>query len=146
MKRRILVVDDQQEWIDFLVEELSIYDVQVAKTRDAVLKALRYNNVALVIANIRRLDVLQAIADEYPDTHIVVFTVSPTAREAATAYGLGASDYFTRSFNPPVILSRIEKALGMAQKRAHSNDSRPPQQNRGMNGGTLNGQTCVVCG
>ncbi len=117
MKQRILVVDDQQEWIDFLKAELQAYDLIVAQSSDVALRQLQEDDFALVIANVRRLDVLKAIAEKYPNEHVVVMTVSPTTREAATAYGLGALDYFIRSFKPKTILLQIERAIQLAQRR-----------------------------
>ena len=71
----------------------------------------------LIITNIRRLDVLQAIAEKYPDNHVVVMTISPSTQEAATAYRLGAMDYFPRSFRSRSVLAVVEEAMRKATKQ-----------------------------
>lgn len=130
MKPRILVVDDQQEWTEFLREELRTFDLEIAESSDAALRELQQDDFDLIVANIRRIDVLQTIADKYPDKHVVVMTITPTVREAAMAYLLGALDYFPRSFDAQFILTTIEKALRIAQKRRDSFGSQQPGKDR----------------
>lgn len=126
MKQRILIVDDQPEWLEFARDELREYKLEVAKSSEAALQKLKKKRYDLVITNIRRLDVLQAIADKYPDNHVVVMTISPSTREAATAYRLGAMDYFPRSFRSQSVLAVVEEAMRKAiqQKSTLSNAQR----------------------
>jgi DNA-binding NtrC family response regulator len=126
MKQRILIVDDQPEWLKFAQDELREYKLEVAKSSKAALQKLEKKHYDLIISNIRRLDVLQAIAEKHPDNYVVVMTISPSTREAATAYRLGAMDYFPRSFNPQYVLAVVEEAMRKAikQKSALTNAQR----------------------
>ena len=116
MKQRILIIDDQPEWLEFAKDELREYRLEVAKSSETALQKLEKKRYDLVITNIRRLDVLQAIAEKYSENHFVVMTISPSTREAATAYRLGAMDYFPRSFQPQSVLAVVEEAMRKAIK------------------------------
>lgn len=126
MKQSILIVDDQPEWLEFARDELQEYKLEVAKSSKAALQKLGKKRYDLIITNIRRLDVLQALADQYPENHVVVMTISPSTREAATAYRLGAMDYFPRSFQPQSVLAVVEEAMRKAiqQKSTLTNAQR----------------------
>jgi DNA-binding NtrC family response regulator len=117
MKRRILVVDDQDEWLAFLQNEVPDYTFEIARNSDDALAELQSDNFDLVIANMRRRDILEAIADHFPREQVIVITVAPTAREAALAYRLGALDYFARSFSASDLLNKIERAVRIGQRR-----------------------------
>jgi DNA-binding NtrC family response regulator len=117
MKQRILIVDDQPEWVEFAKDELREYKLEVATSSEAALPKLEKERYDLIITNIRRLDVLQAIAEKYPDNHVVVMTISPSTQEAATAYRLGAMDYFPRSFRSQSVLVVVEEAMRKAIKQ-----------------------------
>jgi DNA-binding NtrC family response regulator len=117
MKQRILIVDDQPEWVEFAKDELREYKLEVAENSETALQKLDNKHYDLIISNIRRLDVLQAIAEKYPDNHVVVMTISPSTREAATAYRLGAMDYFPRSFRSQSVLAVVEEAMRKAIKQ-----------------------------
>ena len=126
MNQRILIVDDQPEWLEFAKDELREYKLEVAENSETALQKLEKKHYDLIISNIRRLDVLQAIAEKYPKSHVVVMTISPSTREAATAYRLGAMDYFPRSFQPQSVLTVVEEAMRKAikQKSALTNAQR----------------------
>jgi DNA-binding NtrC family response regulator len=117
MKQRILIVDDQPEWVEFAKDELREYKLEVAENSETALQKLEKKHYDLIISNIRRLDVLQAIAEKYPENHVVVMTISPSTREAATAYRLGAMDYFPRSFRSQSVLAVVEEAMRKAIKQ-----------------------------
>jgi DNA-binding NtrC family response regulator len=117
MKQRILIVDDQPEWVEFAKDELREYKLEVAENSETALQKLEKKHYDLIISNIRRLDVLQAIAEKYPENHVVVMTISPSTREAATAYRLGAMDYFPRSFGSQSVLAVVEEAMRKAIKQ-----------------------------
>lgn len=117
MKQRILIIDDQPEWLEFAKGELRKYKLEVAKSPEAALRKLEKDHYDLIITNMRRLDVLQAIAEKYPENHVVVMTISPSTREAAAAYRLGAMDYFPRSFAPQSVLAVVEEAMRKAIKQ-----------------------------
>lgn len=117
MKQRILIVDDQPEWVEFAKDELREYKLEVAENSEIALQKLEKKHYDLIISNIRRLDVLQAIAEKYPENHVVVMTISPSTREAATAYRLGAMDYFPRSFRSQSVLAVVEEAMRKAIKQ-----------------------------
>lgn len=115
MKARILIIDDEPYWIDFARSDLSGFEIIVAINAETALAELEADQFDLVIASSRRLDVLEVIAEKYADKRVVVTTVQPTAREALTAYRLGAMRYFAKSFGNRDLSKRVEEVIPSAQ-------------------------------
>ena len=111
MKSRILIIDDEPRWVEFVKNNLVKFEIVVAPDAKTALAHLEANRFDLVIASSRRLDILRIIAEKYSDKRVVVTTVQPTTQEALSAYRLGAIRYFAKSFNPLDLFKHIKEAL-----------------------------------
>jgi DNA-binding NtrC family response regulator len=112
MITRILIIDDEPRWIDFASRDLgAAFKVEVATDLETARARLKKNRYDLIIASSRRLDVLQAISQEYPKKKVVVATAQPDTREAITMYRLGALDYFAKDFRREVVSEKIREAI-----------------------------------
>ena len=115
MKIRILIIDDEPHWIDFvkndLKNDLGKLEIVVAINTEKALAELEKDQFDLVIASSRRLDALEVIAKKYSDKRVVVTTVQPTTQEALAAYRLGAIRYFAKSFSPRDLFNRIREVI-----------------------------------
>ncbi len=111
MRTRILIIDDEPHWIEFVRSSLAKFEIVVARNTEEAIAELEKNEFDLVIASSRRLDVLQVIARDYSDKRVVVTTVQPTTQEARAAYNLGALRYLTKSFNPQDLLSNLREVI-----------------------------------
>lgn len=110
-KGRILIIDDEPRWIEFAKGALDKFVIEVAPDLETALAKLEDNRYDLIIASSRRLNVLEVIAERYPDKRRVVATVRPTTREAISAYRLGALDYFAKSFLPDDVSDKVSEAI-----------------------------------
>jgi DNA-binding NtrC family response regulator len=109
---RILVVDDEPRWLDFARDNLgTAFEVEVATDLETALAKLKKNLYDLIIASSGRLNVLEAITNQFPRKRLVVATGQPTTREAITMYRLGAMDYFTKDFRSEVVSEKIHEAI-----------------------------------
>ncbi|MBN1922060.1 MAG: response regulator [Anaerolineae bacterium] len=99
MTKRILIIDDEPRWIEFIKRDLGGHEIVVAKDAKAALAELETGSFDLVIASSRRLDILESIRERFSDNRVVVMTVQPTTQEALAAYRLGAVRYCTKSFD-----------------------------------------------
>jgi DNA-binding NtrC family response regulator len=111
MTVRILIIDDEPRWIDFVKNDLGTFEIVVAPDTEQALAELAADQFDLVIASSRRLDVLKIIAQKYSNKRVVVTTVQPTTQEALTAYRLGAIRYFAKSFSPRDLFSRVKEVI-----------------------------------
>ena len=111
MKTRILIIDDEPRWIDFVRSDLSKFEIVVAPDTETALAELEKDRFDLVIASSRRLDALEAIAKKHSDKRVVVTTIQPTTQEALTAYRLGALRYFAKSFSRRDLFNRVRDVI-----------------------------------
>ncbi|MBM3155112.1 MAG: response regulator [Chloroflexi bacterium] len=111
MKARILIVDDEPHWLEFVKSDLSKFEVVVAPDTRTALAELAANQFDLVIASSRRLDVLEIIARKYSDKRVIVTTIQPTTQEALKAYRLGAIRYFAKSFGRHDLFNRVRDVI-----------------------------------
>lgn len=114
MTIRILIVDDEMHWIDFVRSDLDKFEIVVARDADSALAQLEADKFDLVIASSRCLDVLQTIAEKYSDKRVIVTTMRPTPEEAIAAYRLGAREYFAKSFGRRDLFNRVRELLSLA--------------------------------
>ena len=111
MKTRILIIDDEPRWIDFVKSDLSRFEVVVAPDTETALAELGAEQFNLVIINSRRLDALEIIARKYPNKRVVVTTVQPTTQEAFAVYRLGAKRYFAKSFSRRALFNHVREII-----------------------------------
>jgi DNA-binding NtrC family response regulator len=111
MKIRILIIDDEPRWIDFVKQDLDIFEIVVAQSEKEALERLKENMFALVIASSRHLKVLETISEKYSDKTVVVTTIKPSVEEAIEAYRLGAVRYFPKSFSQKDLLKQVKDII-----------------------------------
>jgi putative two-component system response regulator len=114
----ILIVDDTETNIDILVEVLKEYDVVVALDGATALEIIQQESIDLIL-----LDVMMPVMDGYqvcqelkknPNTKeipIIFLTAKIQPDDEIRGLELGAVDYITKPFNPPIVCSRIRNHL-----------------------------------
>ncbi len=110
-KQKILVIDNEPHWIDFIKHNLTVFEVTVVPNIEAALTELKTNQFDLIMVGSPQLKDLKAIEEKYADIPFVVTTIQRTSRETRDAYRLGAKRYFTKSFNQADILTQIEGVI-----------------------------------
>jgi len=113
MTARVLIIDDEPRWVNFVRDNLGVeYEVDIATSFEDALATLRKGGCYdLLIVSSRWLDILEAIAKEYPDKRVVVATGQPTTGEAITVYRFGILDYFAKDFRFDVVSEKIQEAI-----------------------------------
>lgn len=114
MKVRILIIDNEPRWLDFVKNDLHKFEIVVAPDIQTALAELKKDNFELVIASSNNLEILETISKEYSDKRVVVTTVRPSTREARDAYRLGALRYFPKSFSPKDLLNHVKDVISKA--------------------------------
>lgn len=123
MKKKILVVDDEEDFQDIIrqVLEPAGYHVDGAGDGAACLAALRQHGPDLVI-----LDVNMPIKDGYAvcreiradpkfcDVPVLMLTIRNRDKEIMQGLDCGADDYLTKPFRSQELLARIHNLLKRA--------------------------------
>jgi DNA-binding response OmpR family regulator len=119
-KKRILVVDDQQEILDLtsLVLQRAGYTIATAASGDEALDCLNREPFDLVLLDINMpgmdgwetLRLLRA-DDQLEQLLVIMFSVKGEVRDQVHSLQEGASGYITKPFDVDQLVERVERAL-----------------------------------
>jgi two-component system response regulator PilR (NtrC family) len=137
---RILVVDDElsmREVLDITLRQEG-YDVTLADSGEAALRALDATSFDLVLTDLRMkgvdgLGVLRAVKEQAPGTAVVMLTAFASTDTAVEAMKLGAYDYVTKPFKLDELRLTIAAVLERKQLRDENQALRRQlQKERGL--------------
>ena len=111
MSIRILIIDNEPRWINFVQADLGGFEIVVARDLDAARKELEADQFDLVIASSGYLAILEEISERFSDKRVVVTTVKPNTQEALDAYRKGAKKYITKSFREKDLLRNVRELV-----------------------------------
>lgn len=117
MKSRLLIVDDEEQFVAALSERLSMrgYDVTTSHTgEDAVEKISNYNFDVVILdvrlPGIEGTEVLREIRDLKPLTEVIMLTGHGTMEMAIEGMKLGAFDFLMKPCDTENLTVKIDKA------------------------------------
>jgi DNA-binding NtrC family response regulator len=117
-RRRILVVDDEEEVVDVLQEHFeSAYDVDRALDGRKAIARVRRKRPDLIVLDIRMpglngLDVLKRVKQFDPTLPVIMLTGNDDTAIAAEAITLGAFSYVPKPFDFGYLDHLVAVALG----------------------------------
>ena len=119
---KILLVDDEEDFVKTLAERLSIKQVfpttpGVALTGEAALASLQDEVPDVMVLDLRMpgidgLEVLKKVKQHYPEVEVVILTGHGSDKDREEAERLGAFDYLEKPVNIETLVGTIRKALG----------------------------------
>ena len=119
-QNRVLVVDDEEIVRDSCQRVLTEagYTVRTAANGRDALRACRNERFDVMLTDLRMpdmdgIDVIRAVASEFPEVRVVVITGYPTPQSAEQARELGVSDYLEK----PLSTNRLSEAAAAALAR-----------------------------
>lgn len=119
-KKRILIVDDEIEMVEMETVRLRASGYEVAASHDGLhgLQQVQYWQPHLIILDIMlpKLDgyqVCKALKKDPKTAHIPIILVSAMEQKYDTDLGkkVGADAYFTKPFEPVILLAKIRELL-----------------------------------
>jgi DNA-binding NtrC family response regulator len=125
---KILVVDDEQEFLDTLAKRLRnrSFEVQTATSGEHALTTLENYHADVVLLDVRMpgmggIETLSAIKEKYPTVEAIIYTGYADTKTAISVMEIGAFDYLVK----PVPIDELVYKL----QDAHKKRSLKQQQN-----------------
>ncbi|MDX9788047.1 MAG: response regulator [Desulfobacterales bacterium] len=117
MKEKILLVDDEKDFLDIMSERMSARDMEVT-TASSALDAIKlienqsYDAVVLdlMMPEMDGLQALKAIKEKRPELQIILLTGHATVEKGIEAMKLGAMDLVQKPADLKVLTEKIKKA------------------------------------
>jgi two-component system, OmpR family, response regulator CpxR len=117
MKIRVLLVDDEQEFVEVLAERLEVRDIVVTKafSGDEALARIKEKPVDVVILDVAMpgkdgVATLKEIKQLDPILEVIMLTGNATVDTAVEGMRLGAYDYLMKPTETKDLLEKIVKA------------------------------------
>lgn len=120
---RVLLVDDEEEFVSALSERLMLRGIEVdsALNGEEALASLKEKEFEVVILDVMMpglsgLEVLRQIKSTHPNTQVILLTGHGATREGMEGMRLGAFDYLIK----PVDIEEMLEKMKEAAKTAHT--------------------------
>jgi DNA-binding NtrC family response regulator len=117
MKIRVLLVDDEEEFVQTLSERLALrdYDITTSLSGDDALEKVKHYNYDVVILDVAMpgvdgIDALREIKKMKPLTEVIMLTGHGTVETAIEGMKLGAFDFLMKPCNTGDLDTKIKKA------------------------------------
>ena len=127
MKTRVLIVDDEEEFVQALSERLTIrdYDVTGSLSGEDALDKLRHYNFDVVILDVKMpgkdgVDVLKEMKGIKPLTEVIMLTGNATVESAIEGMRYGAYDYLMK----PCETDDLIKKINLAYQKKYEHEER----------------------
>ena len=124
MKIRVLLVDDEEEFVRTLSDRLTLrdYDISASLSGDDALEKIKQYNYDVVILDVAMpgiggIDALREIKKIKPLTEVIMLTGHGTVETAIEGMKLGAFDFLMKPCNMEDLDAKIKKA--QARKAEH---------------------------
>ena len=123
---RILIVDDEQDFVSTLAERLTLRGFQVeAATRG--IDALRHvseDDFSVLILDVKMpgidgLELLAEIKQKHPDLPVILLTGYGSVADAERGIGEGACDYLMKPIDIDELIEKVRNAVGRGKIESH---------------------------
>ena len=131
--QRVLVVDDDSFSREFLTEAAKSLGLETTSCAngEAALEHVRNHPVDIVFTDLRMpgmsgVDLVRALAQESPETPVVLVTAHGTVETAVEAMKLGAVDFLVKPCTPEtleVVVQRITRTMRLEQENQYLRDA-----------------------
>jgi DNA-binding NtrC family response regulator len=119
VKIRVLLVDDEEEFVETLAQRLEVrdFDVTTALNGADALERLEREDVDLVVLDLQMpgvdgISVLRSIKDLKPLVEVIMLTGHATVETAIEGMKLGAFDFLIKPTETEELVEKINRAFG----------------------------------
>lgn len=117
-KIKLLLVDDEAEFLDTLVDRLDLRELKtdVAYNGKEALSAVEEEEPDVIVLDVKMpgmdgIEVLQRIKKAYPNVEVIILTGHGSEQDEQRARELGAFDYLRKPADLETLLGRIQNAF-----------------------------------
>lgn len=116
-KFKVLLVDDEEEFVKALAERLKMRDLQSDLVYDGeqALDFVEKKEPDVMVLDLRMpgidgIEVLKQVKKAYPGIQVIILTGHGTEKDEERARSLGAFDYLEKPVNIETLVDRMKKA------------------------------------
>lgn len=117
MSKKVLLVDDEKDFLDTLSERLKGRGIDVSSSTkpDEALEMAKTEAVDVIVLDLKMpgmdgIEFLKAIKDSRPELQVILLTGHATVDKGIQAVKLGALDVLEKPANFGTLMERIERA------------------------------------
>jgi two-component system, OmpR family, response regulator len=121
---KVLLVDDEAEFVSALAERLSMRKMQVRTASNGMdaLKLIESDPPQIVVLDLMMpgmngIEVLEQIKARYSNIPVILLTGMGAAQEAAKGMSKGAFDYLAKPFDIDQLIERMGEAISSSEQR-----------------------------
>lgn len=118
---RVLLVDDEEEFVTTLAERLSIRGIRTRTALDgeSALRKVAEDAPQVLVLDVmmpgmRGLDVLRAVKRDHPGVQVILLTGQGSTKDGIEGMREGAFDYMMKPFNIENLMAKIGEAVNKA--------------------------------
>jgi DNA-binding response OmpR family regulator len=123
-KLKVLLVDDEQEFVETLADRLAIRDLETTTAHDgqAALSAVEKEEPDVIVLDLKMpglhgIDVLRRLKQANPNVEVIILTGHGSQKDEEAARSLGAFDYLKKPADLETLVSRIRGAFSRRMQR-----------------------------
>lgn len=117
MAEKVLLIDDEVEFLDTLSERMRLrgMDVSTAETADNAVNAIDDEDYDAIVLDLQMpdmngIEMLKVIKKSYPDMQVILLTGQATLDAGIEAMKLGAMDFMEKPADIDSLTEKIKKA------------------------------------
>lgn len=117
-KLRLLLVDDEKEFVETLADRLKMRDLEatVAHDGEEALAVVKEEEPDVIVLDVKMpgidgIEVLKRIKQAYPDVEVIILTGHGSKKDEEAARGLGAYDYMKKPADLDALVPKIRSAF-----------------------------------
>ena len=114
---KVLLVDDEKEYLDILTERMKSRDFEVDKAQNGLealekISASTYDAIVLdmMMPGMDGIETLKRIRKDHPDMQVILLTGHATVQKGVDAIKLGALDFLEKPAEIETLTAKIKEA------------------------------------
>ncbi len=123
-KLRLLLVDDENEFVETLADRLKMreLDASIARDGEEALSAVKEDEPDVIVLDLKMpgmdgIEVLKRVKDAYPKVEVIILTGHGSKKDEEAARRLGAFDYVKKPADLDSLVSRIKNAFELKMSK-----------------------------
>ena len=123
-KLRVLLVDDEKEFVETLADRLNMRDLDAstAHNGEQALSLVKKEEPDVIVLDLKMpgidgIEVLRRVRKAYPNVEVIILTGHGSEQDEEAARSLGAFDYMKKPVDLQALVPRIRKAFKQRMKK-----------------------------